>query len=851
MHTKPFILLLALSAFVGGIDTHAQKDASVHAVYVDNQGVMRWSDTDAEASFFGTNYTAPFAYAYRALKRKNADLHTAIDRDVYHMALLGLNAFRLHIWDVEITDSIGNLIDNEHLELLDYLVSQVEARGMAVMLTAQTNFGNGYPERNTDTGAYSYRFDKCDIHADTRAQEAQERYLTALMQHVNRYTGKMYGQDELIAGFEINNEPCHRGDAGATENYINRMYHAMRSAGCTRPIFYNVSHNADHRAAYYLTPVEGTTYQWYPSGLVANHSRRGNFLPAFDHYAIPFDTLPGFSTKARIIYEFDPADLSTSYQYPAVVRAFREAGFQWMTQFAYDPTDIAETNTEYQTHYMNLAYTPSKALSLAVAALTAQEDNRAKPMAEYPQDTVFGFTTVSYHRDLALYNSPTHYVYTNTHDVEPVSAKKLLRVAGAGSSPVVQYDGTGAYFLDKTASGVWRLEVMPDAVPIADAYEKPSPDRPVVEIVWTVHDMSITLPDLGTDFAVQAVTQGNPDARCHNGTIAVSPGVYLLRNAKAKGDSYTAQSPIGNRTIGEFVAPQAHKVPLRIVHDMPRVAAQGEPLTLQCIVTGEADSVLLRPDWVSFWRTDNPYIKFERQKGYTYSAQVPAEWLRGESFGYYITAYAPEQTVSMPGAEPVDPLAWNSRAATVYSVALSPAEAPVTLIADAADDKDIELYSLPTYEGAWSEVVRRMPKERDALRCRFEPRHGARNYLVRKYIGDIVGALRSQVSRTTHIVLCTAGGEGLDSVNVSLVTSEGITYTCRKALSESNITVPYEQLRQSPTAIVPIAYPDFTDCYFETSTPLPFDPADIEFIELSTGDIRQPAQLLLIGAFLE
>ncbi len=37
-------------------------------IYIDKNGVMRWSDTREEASFFGVNYTVPFAHAYRAME---------------------------------------------------------------------------------------------------------------------------------------------------------------------------------------------------------------------------------------------------------------------------------------------------------------------------------------------------------------------------------------------------------------------------------------------------------------------------------------------------------------------------------------------------------------------------------------------------------------------------------------------------------------------------------------------------------------------------------------------------------------------------------------------------------------
>ena len=140
-------------------------------------------------AYYGTNYTVPFAHAYRALDRLGVNHRTAIDRDVYHMSRLGLNAFRLHLWDVELSDADGNLIDNEHLALLDYLIASLEKRGIAIILTAQTNFGNGYPERNNDpNGAFSYRYEKCRIHDTASAVDAQEHYIRALAAHINPLT---------------------------------------------------------------------------------------------------------------------------------------------------------------------------------------------------------------------------------------------------------------------------------------------------------------------------------------------------------------------------------------------------------------------------------------------------------------------------------------------------------------------------------------------------------------------------------------------------------------------------------------------------------------------------------------
>ena len=191
----------------GSTSVTAKRAASV---YVDKQGVMRDAASRDEVAYYGVNYTLPFAHTYRAVKALGIEPKDAIDRDVYHIARLGLNAYRIHIWDVEITDAHGNLIENEHLDLLDYLISRLEERGISVILTAQTNFGNGYPERNQPTGGYSYNYEKCRMHDTEECIKAQEHYAESLVQHKNPYTGLTYAADNSIIALEINNEQIGR-----------------------------------------------------------------------------------------------------------------------------------------------------------------------------------------------------------------------------------------------------------------------------------------------------------------------------------------------------------------------------------------------------------------------------------------------------------------------------------------------------------------------------------------------------------------------------------------------------------------------------------------------------------------
>ena len=544
-------------------------DRQKYEIFVDDQGVMRRSDNKEEVSYYGTNYTVPFAYSYRALKREGYNLKEEIDRDVYHIARLGLNAFRLHLWDAELADSLGNLVNSEHLDLLDYMIAQFEKRDIDIVLTAQTNFGNGYPERDVDTGSFTYDYEKCKIHDDLNAQAAQERYLQALLKHKNPYTGRTWGDDKAIIAWEINNEPCHSGTKKEVTAYIDRMTKAMRKAGYKRPILYNVTHNPTVTSAYYdAADIQGTTYQWYPTGLVAGHERKGNFLPALDNYTIPWeDSIPNYKKLARVVYEFDPADVLYSHLYPAIARTFRGKGFQWITQFAYDPIGLAQYNTEYPTHYLNLVYTPAKALSMMIAAKTAAETPRGADYGKYPANSRFGHTTVSHDPDYSVYNSPDTYIYTNSNDIAPEDAAKLRQIAGHGNSPVVKYDGTGAFFLDATSQkGVWRLEVMPDITIMDDPFGNTSVNDAKVIASDVPHQLGVALPALGADYSLLTLAGENMGV-AKDGLVSVEPGVWLLTAKGVNPDLAALADEVvaGNIGMEEYVAPLPVRTPVGLL----------------------------------------------------------------------------------------------------------------------------------------------------------------------------------------------------------------------------------------------------------------------------------------------
>ena len=135
-----------------------------------------------------------------------------------------------------------------------------------------------------------------------------------------------------------------------------------------------------------------------------------------------------------------------------------------------------------------------------------------------------------------------------------MDAATLSHIAGVGSSPLVQYQGSGAYFLDKQQDGLWQLEVYPDATQLDDPHQNSSLKREAVRLSVSQRDIRLKLADLGQDFVLQRAD--GQQAQAQNGTVSVQPGRYvvakntaMLANAKTQGRPFllpeiAAQQPL-------------------------------------------------------------------------------------------------------------------------------------------------------------------------------------------------------------------------------------------------------------------------------------------------------------------
>lgn len=819
---SPLLPLLSASVFAA--------DAKV------KDGVL-YLDDGSEVRHFGVNYSAPFAFTYRAMVQSGVDMHAAIDMDVAHLKRLGVTGYRVHVFDREVSDAKGNLLDNVHLELLDYLLNKLAANDIRAIITPIAWWGNGYPAPDTETQGFANGFTKTEMNTDPKAIAATHTYLKQFFAHRNRYSGVTYGQDANIIAFELFNEPSHHGDVNQSQSYINGLIKVSHESGVTKPLFYNISEQGDNQAfakAVCDSNIDGIAYQWYPTGLVKMSRINSNTLPNVAHYTNPFADIAACKTKAKMIYEFDAADVTGSVMYPAMARSFREAGFQWATQFAYDSAVIATSNAEYNTHFLNLLYTPSKAISFLIAGEVFRQVPRGfeggSYPTTYPKNNHFADVTLDYLHDVSVLNQPERFYYSNSTDVKPQAPKKLEHIAGVGSSAIVDYDGNGSYFLDKLSDGLWQLEVYPDALALTDPHQNSSLKREAVRLYQASRHFNLALPDLGQQYWLQGINQGKVQNKmvslqASQGSVQLMPGKYLV--AKDKSLFSSTQAKIDDHY---YLPPMPHQT-LALVHQNLQALNQGDALTFSASVM-DAKAIDKVELYVRYLGDSEFKVYPMEAHGSVYRQTLTdlKNWQRTGAIEYaFVVTQASGQT-SFPGNAEGNPNEWDfvkGGGAAFYQFEWRAKGTPVSLF-NASLDRDNLIYP----QNARSE-------------WRFQSGVRAQGLGLQLYIPSLVTSATGseadnmlvRISPAKDNALSQRNLKGYDAVqlriyadqanehvSVALLNEHGLAYGAVVTLQAGwqSITMPVADLSPMPTVLTK-AYPMFMPMNYPHSEPYTFD----------------------------
>ncbi|MFA6977897.1 MAG: hypothetical protein WC209_01135 [Ignavibacteriaceae bacterium] len=785
-------------------------------VFVDSSGIMRWENSNEEVKLFGVNYTTPFAYSYRAQKKLGLNLKQAIDLDVVQMVRLGFDAFRVHVWDKEITDSIGNIVANEHLDLLDYLLWKLQSNGIKTILTPIAWWGNGWPEPDGITKGFAQPYSKLQLITDENARAAQRKYLKQFVTHLNPYTRHTYGDDPSIIAMEIINEPFHPNDGKVVTDYINEMVDVLHGAKYTKPIFYNISQNWNNVQAKAVcdAKVQGISFQWYPTDLVHNKMLKGNYLSNVDHYKIPSENISGYNNKAKMVYEFEAADIGGSYIYPAMVRSFREAGMQFATMFSYEPSQIAWSNTEYPTHFMNLLYTPSKAISLMIAGYAFHELPLKKSYGESPENNQFENFRVSYDEDLSVANSDSCFYYSNSTSDIPRNVKSLKHIAGCGNSELVKYDGTGAYFLDKLEDGIWKLEVYPDALWLCDPFEPTSLQRQVARLFWNERNMSIKLADLTNKFFINSL-KGKKQItfEVKNSGFKIKPGIYLLSAGQLNKNVIKRNLFESESFLTGLYVSKENPDQVEIVNLSKEKQLEGKPVQFKFQIAAEkeisgAELYVKRFGWRNFAK-----YSLKKGKGFTHSFEDSSTIFSEGEVQYCVSVKTGNKIVTFPGNIKGSPNDWDFRIDNPWKVVISKSGENINLFSAMQDRRDL---LFPHYSKTMQfDVNYKSGSDGNSTSLMVKVRYGDENKIpfgVQLAVDEKVKSVCNEQNDYRYAIIRGRSNQDTTStVKIILLMEDGRSFTSNVELQTQwqETVIPLSKFKIGNSLVLPNSYPLF------------------------------------------
>lgn len=847
MH-RIFLFLLLGCAF----RATAQSQPPIRSVYLDSAGVVRWSDTHQEADFFGANYCLPSASDYRAAHYVTGDLKKMIRQDMEQFARMGWNALRISFWgDFENSDHRGNLLRNDHLDLMDYLIGQAAERGIYVLLSPIVTYNSLWPDALGDTASirgFSTYYKKSVLGTDPRAIAAQVNYLKQLLGHVNPYTHHALADEPNIIFLEMINEPAHHSrDITGSVRYINELVDAVRAAGCQKILFHNISQDFHISEALRQSRIQGATFAWYPTGLNAGHALSGNYLPVVDHYS-PEMRGPDLKGLVKAVYEFDTPDILTGYLYPAMARSFREAGAQWATMFSYDMLATAPYNLGWQTHFMNMVYTPKKAVSAIIAAQVMKLIPREKTFPDYPSDTTFGPFTVSYRRDLGEMITDSVFLYDNNTGDAPASTSRLKKIVGHGSSPIVTYEGNGIYFLDRITPQTWRLEVYPDVNLISDPFNPPGPDKLVARSIHRYWPMRVHLNGLGASFAVHPLNAGNTYRTvAQDGRFIIHPGVYILTTEKHFSKS-TLPRRVGFIGMDEFISPDDQPSETQVRSVTAAQSLADSPMVIRAdvysAVTPELVTLFVRRAETGHWTP----ISMKRVRGYLYEASLP-EWLRSPGWiDYVITVRQGRQIRTFPSGTPRSPSAWDYDGKKVWQTALIPARTALSLLNPVHDVGKVS-FTRPTdgFRSGLFKLTVDGRTGRSAFHLDFPEKYAGflGDYTISVPILEKIKA-RPDLSGARALSVRVRGVNAADQSYLTLVEQDGSSWSIPVPLTENwrTVTLPVDSFKSARGVMLPEGYPGTWNYWTAKSAAKPGDRLqcqEVQWLQLSIRPAFHPS----------
>jgi hypothetical protein len=451
-----------------------------------------------------------------------------VDRGFDEIQQMGCEVIRIHFCPGDFADSEGNLVENDWLEMVDYTIAESHRRGIYLNLSLINSLqapGGVVDGAFIDFRDAKYRWELMTV---PEKISISENFIRQFVNRQNPYdNNRKYKNNPAWIIAEIINEPtwpktppklgefpvgravyaqwlednsqpdnASSWDAfryQATKRFINRMdavlYEEKVPAVPCWNLYWARGPNHQGWATYDAaadSDIPVVSFGTYIGKGLANQTLKqlpgqpvdlstANMFPEIQE-SYDEENSQGWARqdrfkdkKARVVYEFNTNFNLSSYVHPAMAKYFRAQGVQVATMWTYYLNEAGSENNKYSRANLNLVTTPRKAAGFMVAGKIFKETPRYIPYetAEADSDR-FGNVAFSFPLDLSVYATDDILIHSGDLDSDFIELPQTpQQIVGYGSSPFVQYEGEGLYFLeavfeDGQFAHRWTLNIQPN-----------------------------------------------------------------------------------------------------------------------------------------------------------------------------------------------------------------------------------------------------------------------------------------------------------------------------------------------------------------------------------------------------
>ncbi|MBM3333280.1 carbohydrate binding domain-containing protein [Candidatus Sumerlaeota bacterium] len=175
------------------------KPAGKHGPIAVRDGHLAFAD-GGRARFWGTNLSGEGNFPPKEIAERVADRLAKFGHNLVRFH--GMDAWGRTIFDPKHKDT--RHFDPEQLDRLDYLIAQLEKRGIYINLNLHV--GRRFTQADGVAEADWLAYAKYCVIFDPRMIELQKEYARQLFTHRNAYTGMTYAEDPAVIIVELTNE---------------------------------------------------------------------------------------------------------------------------------------------------------------------------------------------------------------------------------------------------------------------------------------------------------------------------------------------------------------------------------------------------------------------------------------------------------------------------------------------------------------------------------------------------------------------------------------------------------------------------------------------------------------------